>query len=78
MSEYVEEKTQDAINKEIHQALFGANGEKGLIQKMDNVDEILSAFRLFGKAVMWVALFLGSVGTAVAGLWETINFFKHK
>lgn len=76
MSEEIEKKTQSAINQEIHTALFGTNGEPGLVQKMDNVDEILSAFRLFGKAVMWIALFLGSVGTAVAALWSTLKFFK--
>ena len=78
MSEANEEKTQAAINQETHQALFGVNGELGLIDKVNVMYDILSAFRLFGKAVMWVAIVVGSVGTAFAGLWETINFFKHK
>lgn len=78
MSQEVKEKTQTAINQEIHAALFGINGEKGLVQKMDNVDEILSAFRLFGKAIMWIALLLGSIGTAFAGVIEAIKFFFHR
>lgn len=72
------EKTQREINQEVHNALYGVNGNDGIVQQIANVNEILSAFRYFGKAVMWCALVLGSVGTALAGTWETINYFKHK
>lgn len=66
-------KTQEEINQETHAKLqeIGA--------KMDDVWQILSAFKLFGRAIMWVALVLGSVGTAVGGVVEGIKFFfKHK
>ena len=76
MSEEIQIKTQAAINQETHGALFGINGEPGLVQKMDEIYNILIAFKLFGKAVMWCALFLGGVGTAIAGLFQTIKYFK--
>jgi hypothetical protein len=72
------DKTQEAINKETHSALFGINGEPGIVQQVREMAEILSAFRLFGKAVMWIALFLGSVGTAVGGVIEGIKYYHHK
>jgi hypothetical protein len=69
----IEEKTQKEINKEIHEALFGADGKQGVTQKMDEIYEILSAFKLFGRAVMWVALFLGGIGTAWAAFGNAIK-----
>lgn len=70
----MEEKTQAEINKEIHNALYGGNGELGLINKVNEVWELLSAFRLFGKAIMWIAIVLGSIGAAWAAFWPS---FKH-
>lgn len=75
----MEGKSQDQINQEVHEALYGKNGNDGIVQQMANVDEILSAFRYFGRAVMWCALVLGSFGTAVGGVIETVKFWlKHK
>ena len=67
------DKSQEEINKEVHEALFGANGQIGLIEKMDDVWEVLSAFKMFGKAVMWVALLLGAIGTAWMAFWPGIK-----
>lgn len=79
MSEANDEKTQTAINYEIHSALYGTNGEPGIISDVKDIKQIINAFRLFGKAVMWLALVLGSVGTAVGGGVEAIKFYlKHK
>lgn len=72
------EKTQDAINREIHTALYGINGEPGLIEKTNEVWEILSAFRLFGKAIMWLALFVGAVATALTTVWPLIKSLFNK
>lgn len=73
----MEEKTQKQINAEIHIALYGdsSTGELGVVQKTNEIYEILYAFRLFGRAVMWIALFLGGLGTAFAGLWGPIKHF---
>ena len=71
------EKTQKQINDEIHVALFGNKdtGELGVVEKTNEIYQILSAFRLFGKAVMWIALVLGSIGTAFAAFWEPVKHF---
>lgn len=67
-------RNQEEINREIHEALYGANGNIGLIEKVDEVWQVLSAFKYFGKAVMWVALFLAAVGTA----WVSFGtYVKH-
>lgn len=65
-------KSQDEINQEVHEALYGVNGEPGVVQQVRDMAEILAAFRLFGKAIMWIALFLGSVGTAWVSFGSTI------
>lgn len=75
----MEEKTQEQINSDLHKALYGNSetGDLGLVKKTDEIYSILSAFKLFGKAIMWIALVLGSVGTAVAGYFQIIkHLFK--
>jgi hypothetical protein len=72
---YDPQKSQPEINQEIHEALYGVDGKPGLVQKMDDVSEILSAFKLFGRAVMWVALFLGGIGTAWAAFGAGVKHF---
>lgn len=75
-----EEKSQKEINQELHEALYGnpETGSLGVVQKTDEIYQILSAFKLFGKAVMWLALFMGSVGTAIAGYFQIAKHLLKK
>lgn len=70
-------KSQQQINDEIHIALFGNadTGELGVVQKTNEIYQILSAFRFFGRAVMWCALVIGAVGAAVESYFQIVKHF---
>lgn len=75
------EKSQGEINREVHSALYGdpdVPGDTGLVQKMDKIVGILGAFEIFGKAIMWIALVIGSIGTAIAAYFQVIKHFMTK
>lgn len=67
-------KSQTEINREVHEALYGVNGQPGVVDQVRDMAQILSAFKLFGRGVMWIALAVGAIGTAVSTL---IALFKH-
>jgi hypothetical protein len=68
------EKNQDEINKEIHEALFGNpdTGDVGVVIMTKQMYEAWSAIIWLGKIITWIAIVLAGVGTAwtlvVAGL----------
>lgn len=66
------DKTQAEINAETNRAITS------IASKTDEMYEILIAFRLFGKAIMWIALFVGSVATAGATAYQAAKLFFKK